>query len=222
MINTRIYSRLFFALISCTLFISKSIAQNNSNSVVLVDDCTDIISGNRHGHLTSMLACNVPLLITASENEEITGTIITGTFISNDKITITAGYKSVKILPANHFESDEENSTESTNETLTHGKTHIKVDPPTSGIFNEFKSRKTKSISIFPNPTNGLITISTDEKIKSILIYDQYATILLERTMKKSSNAQSLIDISEFNKGLYILKISLENGETFTEKIIKN
>jgi hypothetical protein len=81
---------------------------------------------------------------------------------------------------------------------------------------NDFESLN-KSIAIYPNPTNGIITISSidNSPVDKIEIVD----VLGKTVSVKTEN--TLIDISEITNGVYVLKIY--SGENvFVKKIIKN
>ena len=66
---------------------------------------------------------------------------------------------------------------------------------------------------IFPNPSSGLFTIISDEEITSIKIFDSLGKILFENTNK-------IIDLYEFENGLYSVVIISDNKIT-VKKIIK-
>ncbi len=77
-----------------------------------------------------------------------------------------------------------------------------------SSIFNN----STIKATIFPNPTNGVINIKTNEQIEKITILDISGKIILETTNTE-------IDLSKQKTGTYFVKIETENG-IFTEKTI--
>jgi len=73
-------------------------------------------------------------------------------------------------------------------------------------------------VSLFPNPTSGLITIKNigQEKIESIQIYDP----LGKEVINIARNEQSTdIDLSYLKDGFYFARIIIK-GKLFTEKII--
>lgn len=80
---------------------------------------------------------------------------------------------------------------------------------------NDVISIKNKSLSIYPNPTKGEITIKTDKKIKSSTVFDLSGKVLLETNSEK-------VNISSFTKGTYLLKVEFADGSTKTEKVIKD
>ncbi|ARV16604.1 T9SS type A sorting domain-containing protein [Polaribacter sp. SA4-12] len=83
----------------------------------------------------------------------------------------------------------------------------VEVDPNLST--EDFKFN---SVKLFPNPTTGLIKISGLEDAKFISIHN-----VIGQEVKRFTKLNSTIDISELNKGIYILKS--DNG--LTRKIIK-
>ena len=88
---------------------------------------------------------------------------------------------------------------------------------PTTEITNE--KQDSQVISVFPNPSNGKFTITTNSSsINGIEIFN----ILGEKvyTIKDSKHeTPNLIDISNFQKGIYFIKI-YAGGVKYTEKIV--
>jgi Fe-S cluster assembly iron-binding protein IscA len=71
-------------------------------------------------------------------------------------------------------------------------------------------------LHFFPNPTNGILKVSNPNQLKSIRVYDSFGRLLL-------TNGQGVntIDLSGFATGQYLIKGTLQNGETIIERIIK-
>ncbi|MEL0650735.1 T9SS type A sorting domain-containing protein [Algibacter sp. TI.3.09] len=72
-------------------------------------------------------------------------------------------------------------------------------------------------ISIYPNPTNGVINISktnTNINIKKVILFD-----VTGKTIYSQFNNQT-INVSNFLKGLYILKIEFQDGGVATRKVV--
>ncbi|MBS1777374.1 MAG: T9SS type A sorting domain-containing protein [Bacteroidetes bacterium] len=64
-------------------------------------------------------------------------------------------------------------------------------------------------LSVFPNPTNSIITFQTKNTIRSIEVYDMIGRIVL----RKNHNFGSLsIDLQNEPKGIYFYKIQLGDG----------
>jgi hypothetical protein len=73
---------------------------------------------------------------------------------------------------------------------------------------------KTKSVSIYPNPTKGEINIKTDKKIKSSTVVDMAGRSLIKTNAEKS-------DLSLLPKGTYLMQVEFTDGTSSSEKIIK-
>jgi len=77
-----------------------------------------------------------------------------------------------------------------------------------------------QSFSIYPNPAKAYILIESDFHSNCYLtIYSIDGKSVFTKQIVKTSNS---IDISEINKGIYILKIETKAGETLVQRLIKN
>ena len=75
-----------------------------------------------------------------------------------------------------------------------------------------------KGISIYPNPTNGIVNFQfNNNNIQKISISDITGKQIIEKT-EIQQNEQ--IDLSGFDSGIYIISIQTDN-EIFTTKVIK-
>ena len=74
-----------------------------------------------------------------------------------------------------------------------------------------------KSVTSYPNPTKGNVTINCDNTIKKIELFDVQGRIL---QTKVEDNTTSQLNISNKANGLYFIRITTENGVT-VEKVIK-
>jgi hypothetical protein len=70
-------------------------------------------------------------------------------------------------------------------------------------------------LEIFPNPTNGIISIDSEYTIDYIVITD-----LNGRQILQIESPFSEIDISALEQGVYFIKISTAEG-AWTTKIVK-
>ena len=79
-----------------------------------------------------------------------------------------------------------------------------------------------KSIKIYPNPSNSMIIISSEDiKMKQISISSLNDNRVV--IMQKIDNLESIeVDVAQFDKGIYIVSIELTTGEILTQKLIKN
>jgi len=71
-------------------------------------------------------------------------------------------------------------------------------------------------VSVFPNPSTGIFTISSSEKISVIEIYNTLGQIIYQ---SKVQSPTSNIDLSDKPKGIYFLRIIAED-KTYTQKLI--
>ena len=69
------------------------------------------------------------------------------------------------------------------------------------------------SISIYPNPASGIVSVNGVENIKSIKVYS------ILGSLEKGVFNTNQIDISELSSGIHLIKV--DNGTVFTKKIIK-
>jgi hypothetical protein len=75
-----------------------------------------------------------------------------------------------------------------------------------------------KSITVFPNPTNNLLHINTTNanSINSVQLFDVKGKLIYTAFDSNS------IDVKSYKSGLYILKISFEDGVITTKKVVVN
>lgn len=71
------------------------------------------------------------------------------------------------------------------------------------------------NISIYPNPTYDSITITSEQIIKEIKVYNDIGQLIT------SNNYRNTIDISKVASGFYFVKIVNEKNKTLIKKIIK-
>lgn len=86
--------------------------------------------------------------------------------------------------------------------------THYYYHQVTTGITSIIDQTQ---LSIYPNPTNGVINIASSNNLQQIEIYNLLGEKVYE---SKPNNSNTAIDLSEQSKGIYFIK-------TYTEKGIK-
>ncbi len=92
------------------------------------------------------------------------------------------------------------------------------------GINNDFVSSEIESFSIYPNPTNDIVTISYYNTISNVhyTLFDVEGKVLANKELNgRAVKNSEQIDLSFFANGIYILQLSAD-GITTTKKIIKN
>lgn len=84
--------------------------------------------------------------------------------------------------------------------------------------------RGTSIFTIYPNPTDGYITVSVDSEHKGlnmIQVYDVTGRLIMNK--KVEVNTQStLLDIKKYPAGIYLMRFVHGNGHIVSKKIIKH
>ena len=71
-------------------------------------------------------------------------------------------------------------------------------------------------LSIFPNPTTGVISIRTDVAKVEVEIYSTLGRLIVKENVSKGLQQ---IDLSKQKRGLYFVKL-IHNGKTEQRKLI--
>ncbi|WP_299431387.1 T9SS type A sorting domain-containing protein [uncultured Aquimarina sp.] len=83
---------------------------------------------------------------------------------------------------------------------------------------DEYASIST-SFQIFPNPTSNELNISVvDKAIKKIELYDIKNSLIQEITTNTTTN---VLDFSSLYRGIYLLRITLDDGTEIIKKVVK-
>lgn len=94
------------------------------------------------------------------------------------------------------------------------GRISVDTDEITDSIFLGEK------LLIYPNPSDTRVTFSlSNEKIKNIIIYSLDGRVVF--TTQVMNNAYEA-DITNYPRGVYLVKINTDQNNVFTEKFIKN
>ncbi len=98
----------------------------------------------------------------------------------------------------------------------------IKVETyyPFSGL-NDVKQNISSTITLFPNPTDGNLTIQNRLQtwITSVAMYNQSGVLCYSQEIN-SNSSQITLNVTELKPGIYFARISTPNGE-IVKKIIK-
>jgi hypothetical protein len=79
---------------------------------------------------------------------------------------------------------------------------------------NSIHEKETGNISIYPNPTNGEIRISSDNSnIQNIILRDVTGKTLVELSKSYLAKEIIAIDMKNFARGIYFLEVKTENGK---------
>lgn len=74
-------------------------------------------------------------------------------------------------------------------------------------------------LSVFPNPSNKLITVQSDEVISKVEVHQLSGGLALDQAV---NNTSSEIDLSALNTGMYLVKIYGKDGAVSVKRIAKN
>ena len=103
----------------------------------------------------------------------------------------------------------------SENDTIKYGSTgncHCNTYVGINELKNSF------SFSLFPNPSSGIFTISSSEKLNSIEIFDVLGKEIMQQ---EAGSRKQEINISNFTPGIYFIKVFSESGIFSIQKMIK-
>ena len=74
------------------------------------------------------------------------------------------------------------------------------------------------NLSIYPNPSNGVLNIQADEVIENVVILDASGRILINESI---NNKTSILNLEELDKGIYFYELRNADGKISRGKIIK-
>ena len=88
-------------------------------------------------------------------------------------------------------------------------------EPYTVVVTDESLEEYANRFEIYPNPANNYLNIDTNENINEISIYNVVGVMVYSE-----QNFNGTIDLSNFNNGVYFIRISTEKGD-ITKRFIK-
>ena len=88
-------------------------------------------------------------------------------------------------------------------------------------LFNSVSELNTTDFSVFPNPSTGEISLRLERNdLRHVDIIDTYGRVILTKSVKGLQ--QVSIDLMDVSKGLYIVRLTSENGSTAAQKLVLN
>jgi len=77
-----------------------------------------------------------------------------------------------------------------------------------------------KKVEIYPNPlTEGRLTIKTDDQILSIQVLNITGKMVFNEDYQPGTYS-AVLELSKLEKGLYLIRISFNDKEIHTEKVM--
>ena len=75
----------------------------------------------------------------------------------------------------------------------------------------------TGNISISPNPTNGLLSITSTNELQNIEVTTIAGQVLLSQSYNSKSQ---ILQLQNFAEGIYFVKVVCTNGMSVTKKVV--
>lgn len=99
------------------------------------------------------------------------------------------------------------------------GSAYIFMDPSLLGLTNNGTFEN--AIAAYPNPVKNVLNIESQSKtIANLKVYAISGALLQE--MKEVNKNNVLLNISNYTNGIYFVNLTLEDGSSVVQKIIKN
>ncbi|MDP4686934.1 MAG: T9SS type A sorting domain-containing protein, partial [Salibacteraceae bacterium] len=73
---------------------------------------------------------------------------------------------------------------------------------------------------VYPNPTSGILNLSSTENIQKVNVYDLKGSLILERNASQL-NAQTL-DVSSLKSGVYVIELVDQTGSKLRNEFVVN
>jgi len=81
------------------------------------------------------------------------------------------------------------------------------------------KASAVDAISIYPNPANSVLNISSEAGLDNVRFYDVTGRMVKQYELKGDFNRA--MDIADLNNGIYILQVKMLDGASSSSKFIK-
>lgn len=87
------------------------------------------------------------------------------------------------------------------------------------GILMGVQDEEPMPVTIYPNPTENMLTVSVGQQsVRSLALFDVSGRLLYKDNWK---GMESTMDLTTYPAGVYFLKITMENGKTAVQKILR-
>ncbi|RXM63232.1 hypothetical protein BOQ60_18005 [Chryseobacterium sp. CH1] len=102
--------------------------------------------------------------------------------------------------------------------TIVQKKIFVPVACPTSSLAIVEVSAKADQLKVYPNPVQDILTVSFDQKILSVAVYNTAGQLVLTKAI---NDTKGTIDVSALLSGVYMVKINAANDFVKMVKVIK-
>lgn len=83
---------------------------------------------------------------------------------------------------------------------------------------NDKNNMATEDVTVYPNPVNDILVVNCETEMQSIAIYDITGQMLMSMHVNETS---TLVDVSDFEAGSYVVVVTRGDGTLSTERMIK-
>ncbi len=84
---------------------------------------------------------------------------------------------------------------------------------------NNFEEIENTDLTIYPNPTSDIVTITTTDEIKSIAILSMEGKVFYSNDSVNSKGYE--LNASNYQSGMYLIIIETKNGTVYRKKLVK-
>ena len=79
------------------------------------------------------------------------------------------------------------------------------------------------NFTVYPNPTNGFVYFDVENNYDQfhLTITNLLGTIIIDEEINNLSSTQFSVDLSDYGTGVYLYKLSLNDGKIFIGKVLK-
>lgn len=88
------------------------------------------------------------------------------------------------------------------------------------GLVGTEEILNSNNLTLYPNPTNGILNLSSTENIQKVNVYDLKGSLILERNTSQL-NAQTL-DVSSLKSGIYVIELIDQTGSKLRNEFVVN
>ncbi len=88
------------------------------------------------------------------------------------------------------------------------------------GLVGTEEILNSNNLTLYPNPTNGILNLRSTENILKVNVYDLKGSLILERNTSQL-NAQTL-DVSSLKSGIYVIELVDQKGSKLRNEFVVN
>lgn len=113
--------------------------------------------------------------------------------------------------------SDKEITHDMWNYNLARMETSVSETLAAEGLSSAEEIQLSKEVSLYPNPTNNLLTVSSDQNIVKYTVSNT-----IGQTVLSVNDLSNQIDVSSLNAGQYFLRMSTKDGLILNKVFVKS